>query len=99
MAYNCLDVHVQNGRGDQDALIYDSPVTGTKERFTYQELLQQVSTLAGAMKDCGVEPSDRVDKPRLGRDPKMLHRVSRHTSKLTLLRISRDKNKQCFTCP
>ena len=62
MSYNCLDVHVKNGRGKQDALIYDSPVTGTKQRFTYEELLHEVSMLAGAMKDLGVEPGDRVGK-------------------------------------
>jgi len=60
MSYECLDVHVKQGRGQQDALIYDSPVTGAKERFTYQELLGQVSTLAGAMQDLGVEAGDRV---------------------------------------
>ena len=37
-----LDFHVENGRGDQDALIYDSPVTGTKQRYTYRELLEEV---------------------------------------------------------
>ena len=63
MAYNCLDVHVhKHGRGKQDALLYDSPVTGVKQRFTYEELLHQVSTLAGAMKDLGVESGDRVGK-------------------------------------
>jgi propionyl-CoA synthetase len=62
VCYNCLDVHVQNGRGDQTALIYDSPLAGNKkERFTYKELLEQVSTLAGALqKDLGVQPGDRV---------------------------------------
>ena len=60
LSYNCLDVHVNAGRGAQDALIYDSPVTGVKQRYTYQELLDQVSTLAGAMQDLGVEMGDRV---------------------------------------
>lgn len=58
--YNCLDVHVQNGRAKQDALIYDSPLTGVKQRFTYQELLDQVATCAGAMVDMGVTKGDRV---------------------------------------
>ena len=62
MSYNCLDVHVKNGRAHQDALVYDSPVTGVKERYTYQELLDQVSTLAGAMQDLGIEAGDRVGK-------------------------------------
>ena len=59
--YNCLDVHVQNGRGGQTALIYDSPVTNTKASYTYAEMLEHVSTLAGGLKDdLGVEPGDRV---------------------------------------
>lgn len=63
MSYNCLDVHVhKHGRGKQDALLYDSPVTGVKQRFTYEELLHQVSTLAGAMKELGVESGDRVGR-------------------------------------
>lgn len=60
MSYNCLDVHVKNGRGKQDALVYDSPVTGVKERFTYEQLLDQVATLAGGLRDLGVESGDRV---------------------------------------
>ena len=36
--YNALDVHVENGRGDQAALIYDSPVTGARRQYTYAEL-------------------------------------------------------------
>ena len=60
MAYNCLDVHVQGGRGDQDALIYDSPVTGVKARYTYKELLHEVSALASVLTDLGVAPGDRV---------------------------------------
>ena len=60
-SYNCLDVHVKNGRGDQVALVYDSPVTDTKQQFTYSELLKQVSLFAGALeKDLGVEAGDRV---------------------------------------
>lgn len=59
--YNCLDVHVHNGRGSQTALIYDSPVTNTKASYTYAEMLKHVSTLAGGLKDdLGVEPGDRV---------------------------------------
>ena len=60
-SYNCLDVHVQNGRGDQTALIYDSPMTGKKETHTYSELLEQVSAFAGVLQnDLGVQPGDRV---------------------------------------
>ena len=58
--YNCLDRHVENGRADQPALIYDSPVTKVKETFTYRELLERVSLFAGALKARGVEKGDRV---------------------------------------
>lgn len=58
--YNCLDVHVQDGRGDQDALIYDSPLTGVQKKYTYQELLDNVSKFAGAMAEMGVTKGDRV---------------------------------------
>jgi propionyl-CoA synthetase len=59
-AYNCLDRHVESGRGEQKALIYDSPVTGTKRAYTYAELTNEVATLAGVLKDLGVEKGDRV---------------------------------------
>ena len=59
--YNCLDVHVENGRGNQVALIYDSPLTNTQIKFTYKDLLDQVSTFAGALHhDLGVTSGDRV---------------------------------------
>ena len=60
-SYNCLDVHVKDGRGDQTALIYDSPMTGKKFKYTYSELLMKVSLFAGALQnDLGVQPGDRV---------------------------------------
>ena len=52
--FNALDRHVNDGRGDQVALIYDSPVTKTIQKFTYHELLDQVSRFAGALKSLGV---------------------------------------------
>ena len=55
-----LDIHVENGRGNQLALIYDSPVTDTQKTFTYRELLDKTSRFAGALKDLGVEKGDRV---------------------------------------
>jgi propionyl-CoA synthetase len=58
--YNCLDVHVKNGRANQDALIYDSPLTGVKKHYTYQELLDQVASCAGGLVDLGVTKGDRV---------------------------------------
>ncbi|MGA8045052.1 MAG: propionyl-CoA synthetase [Dermatophilaceae bacterium] len=58
--FNALDRHVEAGRGDQVALYYDSPVTGSAERFTYAELLDQVSRFAGVLRSLGVEKGDRV---------------------------------------
>jgi propionyl-CoA synthetase len=58
--YNCLDVHVRQGRANQLALVYDSPVTKTQQSFTYAELLSQVATFAGVLRDLGVEQGDRV---------------------------------------
>ncbi len=59
-SYLCLDYHVEQGRGDQAALIYDSPVTDTKASFTYRELRDQVALFAGGLKSLGVEKGDRV---------------------------------------
>ncbi|MCV6609427.1 MAG: AMP-binding protein, partial [Amphritea sp.] len=59
-AYLALDYHVESGRGDQDALIYDSPVTETKQRYTYSELRDEVAKFAGVLKAQGVEKGDRV---------------------------------------
>jgi propionyl-CoA synthetase len=58
--YNALDRHVQRGRGEQPALIYDSPVTSRKKSFTYRELRDQVAKLAGAIAAQGVGKGDRV---------------------------------------
>ncbi|MDX1734917.1 MAG: propionyl-CoA synthetase [Halioglobus sp.] len=58
--YNALDLHVAQGRGEQAALIYDSPVTDTRRQYSYTELLDQVSRFAGVLTDCGVATGDRV---------------------------------------
>jgi len=58
--YNALDWHVEHGRADQPALIYDSPVTGTIKTFSYRELLDQVARFAGVLMGQGVRPGDRV---------------------------------------
>ena len=58
--YNAVDRHVENGRADQTAIIYDSPITGTKAKFTYRELQQRVASLAGALVAQGVSKGDRV---------------------------------------
>jgi propionyl-CoA synthetase len=58
--YNALDRHVERGRADQSALIYDSPVTGTTASFTYRELRDAVARFAGALVAHGVGRGDRV---------------------------------------
>ena len=58
--YTALDHHVAQGRGEQIALIYDSPVTGVVRRFTYRALHDEVARLAGALQAQGVERGDRV---------------------------------------
>jgi propionyl-CoA synthetase len=58
--YNALDRHVDRGRADQAALIYDSPVTDTVATFTYRELRDAVARFAGALATQGVESGDRV---------------------------------------
>ncbi len=59
-AFNCLDRHVDAGRGGARALIYDSPVTKTQRTYTYSELTNEVATLAGVLLDLGVMRGDRV---------------------------------------
>lgn len=58
--YLALDYWVEQGRGDQTALIYDSPVTQTKRTYTYRELLDETARLAGVLKSLGIEKGDRV---------------------------------------
>jgi propionyl-CoA synthetase len=58
--YNALDRHVAAGRGEQIALIHDSPLAGTVSRFTYAQMLTEVQTLAAVMADFGVVKGDRV---------------------------------------
>ncbi len=58
--YNAIDRHVENGRADQVAIIYDSPVTDTLLKITYKELLEKVSTFAGALASQGVGKGDTV---------------------------------------
>jgi propionyl-CoA synthetase len=58
--FNALDRHVIDGRADQPALIYDSPVTGTVRTYTYAELLDLVARFAGVLRSLGVEQGDRV---------------------------------------
>src|SRR5580693_8571037 len=58
--FNAVDRHVRDGRGDQAALIYDSPVTGTGRTLTYRQLLDQVARFAGVLRSLGTEAGDRV---------------------------------------
>ena len=58
--YNAVDIHVEEGRGDQLAVIYDSPVTDTKRTYTYSQLQDQVSRFAGVLSARGVGKGDRV---------------------------------------
>ena len=58
--YNALDIHIDEGRGDKTALIYDSPITGNKAKFTFKQLKDKVSKFAGALSNQGVSKGDRV---------------------------------------
>ena len=58
--YNALDWHVEHGRGDQPALVYDSPVTGTIKTFTFRELLSEVARFAGVLVGQGAGKGHRV---------------------------------------
>jgi propionyl-CoA synthetase len=58
--WNAVDRHVAAGRGDQAAIIHDSPVTHSKRVITYAELQDRVARLAGALRARGVEKGDRV---------------------------------------
>jgi len=58
--HNALDRHVDAGRGEQVAIIYDSPLTSQQRKITYKDLLAYVRTFAGALVDNGVEKGDRV---------------------------------------
>lgn len=58
--YNCVDRHVHNGHGDQVAIIWESPVTRTTQKFTYTQLLEEVEVLAGVLREEGVRKGDVV---------------------------------------
>lgn len=59
-SYNCVDRHVENGNGDTVAIIWESPVTGAKEKYTYKQLLEEVEVLAGVLREEGVRKGDVV---------------------------------------
>src|SRR5918911_3948636 len=58
--FNAVDRHVRDGRADQPALIYDSPVTGSGRTLTYRQLLDEVARFAGVLRALGVTAGDRV---------------------------------------
>ena len=58
--YNCIDRHVTGGRGDQPAIVYDSPVASARAVYTYAELRREVATFAAVLADEGVGKGDRV---------------------------------------
>lgn len=58
--YNCLDRHVKAGNGDKLAMIWDSPVSGSKEKYTYNQMLDEVELLAGVLRDQGIKKGDVV---------------------------------------
>jgi propionyl-CoA synthetase len=58
--YNMLDYHIENGRGEQDAIIYDSPVTDTIKKYTYSQLRDEVARFAGVLAAQGVVKGDRA---------------------------------------
>ncbi|MFI1561653.1 propionyl-CoA synthetase [Streptomyces sp. NPDC020490] len=60
VCFNALDRHVEAGRGEQPALVHDSPVTGTRRTYTYAGLRDEVAAFAGALTQLGVGPGDRV---------------------------------------
>lgn len=58
--YNCVDRHVANGHGKNVAIYWDSPVSNTKEQYTYKQLLEEVEALAGVLREEGVKKGDVV---------------------------------------
>lgn len=60
LSYLCVDKHIEDGFGDQLAVVYDSPVTGSKVRFTFNQLYSEVAKLAGGLTSLGVGKGDTV---------------------------------------
>src|SRR5215467_16359485 len=58
--FNAVDRHVDAGRGEQPAIIYDSPLAGAKRTLTYHRLLTETQVLGGMLRDLGVDKGDRV---------------------------------------
>ena len=60
MSYLCIDKHIEDGFGNQNAIIYDSPVSNTKEFISFYKLQEEVSKLAGGLRNLGIEKGDTV---------------------------------------
>ncbi len=60
VCYNAVDLHIEQGRGDQPAIIHDSPITESRQKITYHELRDRVARFAGVLRDHGVEYGERV---------------------------------------
>lgn len=58
MSYLCIDRHIEDGYGDQIAVIYDSPVTETQQKYTFNELKHEVAKLAGGLQSLGLKKGD-----------------------------------------
>ena len=58
--YNAVDLHIKNGMGEKIAIIYDSPITNSKEKITYSQLKDRVSIFAGALKEQNINKGDRA---------------------------------------
>lgn len=60
VCYNAVDRHVEQGHGDQLAIIHDSPITGSQQKITYKDLQRRVAEFSGALVACGVSQGERV---------------------------------------
>ncbi|OUW74200.1 MAG: propionyl-CoA synthetase [Pelagibacteraceae bacterium TMED216] len=58
--YNAVDLHIDNGKGEKVAIIYDSPITGKKKKYTFNQLKEKVALFAGALVNQGVGKGDRI---------------------------------------
>lgn len=58
--YNCVDRHVENGNGDNVAIVWESAVTGESAKYTYRQLQDEVEILAGVLREEGVRKGDVV---------------------------------------
>lgn len=58
--YNCVDRHVENGNGDNLAIVWESAVTGESAKYTYRQLQDEVEILAGVLREEGVQKGDVV---------------------------------------